>query len=316
MAIAATAAILTVLVKVYGVGLTDALRGARPTWIVAALAMSAGGVLLGALRWQIVVESMHYRLGFVRALVAVMATWPLALVTPSRANDLLRAFAVRRTVPLAAGTGSVLAEKVVDVSLLLALSAAGAALESLWGWAAVIAAGLVFELGCVAALVTHRGKLARLPLLRGRAEKIEELFVAFDALFGAPARLAAACTVSLVIRVLTLAITFALLRSVGADVDLLDTCALWPVATLVGLVPVTLAGMGTRDAAFMYLLSERGHLVTRANVLAATLGYSAITLGFFALVGLPFMLRQSLYEEATGRGSPRPTASSTRPDPP
>jgi hypothetical protein len=321
LAVAATAAVLTALVKGYGAGLGDALRDARPGWVVAALAMATGGVLFGALRWQIVVESTHYRLGFGRALVAVLATWPLALVTPSRANDLLRAFAVRRTVPLAVGTGSVLAEKVVDVSLLLALAAAGAAVESLWAWAAVIAVGLAFEIGCVAALVMHRSKfaaskfaakLARLPLLRGRAAKIEEFFVAFDALFAAPGRMVAACTVSLVIRVLTLGITFALLRSVGADVDLLDTCALWPVATLVGLVPVTLAGMGTRDAAFMYLLSERGHLVTRANVLAATLGYSAITLGFFALVGLPFMLRQSLYREALNLdGGPRRAAEAS-----
>src|SRR4029077_9484547 len=119
------------------------------------------------------------------------------------------------------------------------------------------------------------------------------LFLAFDALLAAPARLAAASAVSLGIRGLTLGITVALLRAVGADVDLFDTCALWPVATLVGLVPVTLAGMGTRDATFLYLLSVRGHLVTRANVLAATMGYSAIAVGFFAVLGLPFMIQET-----------------------
>jgi hypothetical protein len=132
-----------------------------------------------------------------------------------------------------------------------------------------------------------------LPLLRAHAEKIEDHFMAFDALLASPARLAAAGVVSLVIRGLTLGTTFALLRAVGADVDLFDTCALWPVATLVGLVPVTLAGMGTRDAAFLYFLSVRGHLVTRASVLAATMGYSAIAVGFFAIVGLPFMVRET-----------------------
>jgi uncharacterized protein (TIRG00374 family) len=294
LAVGATAAVMAVLIGRYGAGLADAMRGANLGWVGVALAMSTGGVLLGALRWQIVLESMHYRLGFWRSLVAVLATWPLAVVTPSRANDFLRAFVVRRTVPLAAGTGSVLAEKVVDMSLLLALAAAGAALESLWLWSAAIAAVLALELVVVALIVTHRAKLTRLPLFRSRAQKIEEVFVAFDALLAAPARLAAACAVSLVIRGLTLGITFALLRSVDADVDLFDTCALWPVATLVGLVPVTLAGMGTRDATFMYLLSERGHLVTRANVLAATMGYSAISVGVFAIVGLPFMLRESV----------------------
>jgi uncharacterized protein (TIRG00374 family) len=295
-----TVALLALLIQREGAGFLDATRGARPGWVVAAFAMSTGGVLLGTLRWQIVLEALPYRLGFTRALVVVLATWPLALVTPSRANDLLRAFAVRRTVPLPAGTGSVLAEKVVDVSILLAMAAVGAALEGLWFWSLAIAFTLVVELGCVAWLMIHRSKVARLPVIRRYGQKIEDLFVAFDALLASPARLVAASAASLVIRLLTLGITFALLRAVDADVDLFDTCALWPVAILVGLVPVTLAGMGTRDATFLYLLSVRGHLVTRGSVLAATMGYSAIAVGFFAIVGLPFMI----HETATIGGKP------------
>ena len=288
-----TVALMVLLIDHVGVGFLDATRGARLGWVAASFAMACGGVVLGALRWQIVLEALPYRLGFARALVVVLATWPLALVTPSRANDLLRAFAVRHTVPLPAGTGSVLAEKAVDVSILLALAVLGAVLEGLWLWGAAIALLLVVEVGCVGLLMAHRSKVARLPILRGHAKKIEDLFLAFDALLAAPARLAAASAVSLIIRGLTLGITFALLRAVDADVDLFDTCALWPVATLVGLVPVTLAGMGTRDATFLYLLSLRGHLVTRANVLAATMGYSAIAVGFFAVLGLPFMIRET-----------------------
>jgi hypothetical protein len=293
IAIAATAAVMALLVWRFGAGLGAALAGARPGWVLAALGMSTAGVLLGSLRWQIVLEAMHYRIGFVRSLVAVMATWPLAVVTPSRANDLLRAWVVRRTVPLAAGTGSIMAEKFVDMSWLLAMAAAGAALESLWGWAAAITGALAVEIAVVAVLVTHRRTFAGWPLFRKHARKIEDFFVAFDAIFASPARLAAACVTSLLVRGLTLATTYALLRAVDADVGLVDTCALWPVATLMGLVPVTLAGMGTRDATFMYLLSARGHLVTHAAVLAATMGYSAIAVGFFAVLGVPVMIRES-----------------------
>jgi uncharacterized membrane protein YbhN (UPF0104 family) len=265
--------------------------------------MASAGVLLGALRWQVVLESMHYRLGFWRALVAVLATWPLVVVTPSRAADFLRAVAVRRTVPLAAGTGSVLAEKVVDMSLLLLMAALGAAIEGLALWSAVTGAALAGLVAAVVLLVTHRTKLAGLPWLRSHAKKIEDLFLAFDALFASPGRLWATCVLSLVIRGLTLAITFALLRAVGADVDLFDTCALWPVATLIGLLPLTLAGMGTRDATFMYLLAERGHLVTRVNVLAATMAYSLINVGAFAVIGLPFLMNElGRAEEASSAG--------------
>src|ERR1700759_4889090 len=72
IAIAATVAITALLVWRFGAGLGPALAGARPAWVAAAVVMSTAGVLLGALRWQIVIEAMHYRLGFVRSLVAVM----------------------------------------------------------------------------------------------------------------------------------------------------------------------------------------------------------------------------------------------------
>ncbi len=309
LAVVATGVVMALLVDRFGSGLGAALRGARIEWVAAAFVVTTAGVLLGALRWQVVLESMHYRLGFWRALVAVLATWPLVVVTPSRASDFLRAVAIRRTVPLAPGTGSVLAEKVVDMSFLLLMGAVGAAIEGLWLWSALTAAALVVEVAVVALLVTHRGKLARLPLVRSRADKVEDLFLAFDALFASPGRLAATCVLSLVIRVLTLATTFALLRSVDADVDLFDTCMLWPVATLIGLLPLTLAGMGTRDAMFMYLLSERGHLLTRANVLAATMGYSLINVGAFAVIGLPFMMHElAKTREPSQRDQPQPAA--------
>ncbi len=51
------------LVWRFGAGLGDALAGARPGWVAAAFVMATGGVLLGALRWQIVLEAMDYRLG-------------------------------------------------------------------------------------------------------------------------------------------------------------------------------------------------------------------------------------------------------------
>jgi uncharacterized protein (TIRG00374 family) len=293
LTLVATVAVTAVLVGRVG-GFFEAIRDARPGWVLASLAMACAGVLLGTLRWQIVVEAMPYRLAFSRALVVVLATWPLALVTPSRANDLLRAVAVRGAVPLPAGTGSVLAEKVVDLALLLALGVLGAALEGLWLWGAFVALALAIEIAAVALLMTHRSKLARLPFVRSRAQKIDDLFLAFEALLASPWRLASVCAASLVIRGFTIGITFALLRAVDADVDLFDTFALWPVAMLVGLIPVTLAGMGTRDATFMFLLSKRGHIVTHAGVLAATMGYTAIAVGFFAVVGLPFMVRESL----------------------
>ena len=291
-----TLALLAVLVRDFG-GSGDfvaAARGARPSWVLVAFGASTACVLLTALRWQLVLRGMGHTLRFRRSLEVVLGTWPLAVVTPSRANDLLRPLAVRDHVPLTAGTGSVLAEKAIDLFLLLAIAAAGAAVNGLWAWAGLVALVLLAEAVVLGLLAWRRKWLERMPLLRKRPETVEELFTAMAALVRSPGALASVATTSLAIRALTIVLTHALLVSVGADVPFEQTLTLWPAAMLAGVAPVTLGGMGTRDAAFIGLLAEHGTHVPESSVLVATVGYSLVAVWSFAVIGVPFMIRETL----------------------
>jgi uncharacterized protein (TIRG00374 family) len=303
----ATIGVLWVLVHRFGGSPTFAavVQRADAKGAALAFAICCVCVLLGTERWRLVLAAMGYRVPFGRALAAVLAAWPLAVVTPSRASDLLRPLAVRDVVPVAAGTGSVLAEKVIDLLVLLVFAAIGAGLEGLWIWAMGAGALCVAELAVVWLVATRRGWLERWPVLRRRRDSIEQLFEAYEALARAPLRLLALAVVSLVIRVLTVAVTHVLLVSVGAQVRLADTLTLWPVATLVGIAPLTLAGIGTRDAAFIHLLAARGAVAEPAQILAATVGYSAIAIGSFAIVGIPFMIRETLRLRRGQKDGPR-----------
>lgn len=295
-----TLALLALLVRDFG-GSGDffaAARRARAAWVGVALAASGACVLLTTLRWQLVIRGTGYTLGFGRALSVVLATWPLAVVMPSRANDLLRPVAVRAVVPLSTGAGGVVAEKAIDVFLLLAMAAVGAALERLWAWAALLAAVLAAECVVLVLLATRRAWLATLPLLRRRPETVEELFAALAALVRSPGTLLSIAVVSLSIRVLTVVITHAMLVSVGADVPFVLTLTLWPTAMLAGVAPLTLGGMGTRDATFLALLAEHGTHVAASDVLVATVGYSAVAIWAVAVVGLPFLVREALRARA------------------
>jgi uncharacterized membrane protein YbhN (UPF0104 family) len=291
----ATLVLLIVLVRDFGgSSFLSAVRHARLAWVGAAFFVSCACVLLGALRWHLILKAMGYELGFGRALEVVLATWPPAVVTPSRANELLRAVAVRDVVPLASGTGSVLAEKAIDLLGLLALAGLGAALRAFWVWSALIGAALSLEVATIVVLANRRGWLERIPLVRRRPGTIDELFLAFDALGRDPRRLASVVASSLAIRLLTVGVTQALLVAVDANVRWFDTLTLWPAAMLVGVIPVTLGGMGTRDAAFVFLLRARALGVAQANVLAATMGYSGVAIWSFAVIGLPLMVRAVL----------------------
>jgi uncharacterized membrane protein YbhN (UPF0104 family) len=289
-----TLVVVTLLARGLG-GMGDfvvAVRRARPAWVGVAFAAATACVWLTAVRWQLVLTAMGRRLRFRRALEVVLASFPLALVM--RANDLLRALAVRDLVPLAVGTGSILAEKAIDLLVLLSYAAVGAAFSGLWPLAAVLVAALVAETGVLTLVATRRGWLESLPWLRKRPNLVEELFEALSTLRRAPLRLAAVVGASLAIRVLTVAVIHALLVAVGADVSLAQTLLLWPTAVLAGLAPLTLGGMGTRDATFIALVAAQGTHVEPSVMLAATMGYTAVAMGSFAIVGLPFMVRETL----------------------
>ncbi len=291
-----TLLLLAILVRSFGSATVffAAARRARPAWVGASFAAAVVCTLLTTVRWQLVVAAMGYRLPFRRALEVVLATWPLAVVTPSRANDLLRPLAVRDMVPLAAGTGGVVAEKAIDLGLLLAVAAAGAACNGLWTWTGLITLVLLAEVVMVVVVVKRRQWLAKLPLLRRRPQTVDELFEAMTALGRAPTQLASIAATSLLIRLFTVVVTHTLLVAVGADVPLVQTLTLWPAAMLVGVAPLTLGGMGTRDAAFLALLAERGTHVDASTVLVATVGYSVVATWSFAFIGLPWMIRETL----------------------
>ncbi len=298
-----TALVLALLLREF-VGSGDfarAVGGARIAWVVVAFCEASACVALGALRWSMVLGAMGYALPFWRSLAALLAVWPLAVVTPSRANELLRPLVVRDRVPLAAGTGSVLAEKAVDVFVLMMFAGAGAAVQKEWAATGLAVAGLVAEAAAVILVAARRDLLARLPVLRRSPRSVEDLFLAYESLRRKPLRLLAIAGVSLVVRFFTVAVTYALLVAAGAGVSFFATVTLWPAAMLVGLAPLTLAGMGTRDAAFIYLLGARGAHVDRAAVLAATMGYSAVAIWSFAVLAVPFTLRAVLRERPLGR---------------
>ncbi|MGH7436436.1 MAG: lysylphosphatidylglycerol synthase transmembrane domain-containing protein, partial [Polyangiaceae bacterium] len=281
-----------------GRGVLDAMARARPMWVLAAFGGASACVVLGAVRWALVLRALGYRVGLGRLLVVMLATWPPAVVVPSRANEVLRAVALRGVVPLAVGTGSILAEKLIDLFVLLVFASAGAASRGLGGVALVIAAAAVAQVAVVIAVGTRRDAFARLPLVRDRPGLLDRLFAASDVLLRRPGDLVVVSLVSLAIRAATVGVGHALLVAVDAGVPLVDTMTLWPVAILVGILPMTLGGMGTRDAAFIYLLHvvsplSSGAAATGATVLAATMGYSVVATWSFAIIGLPFMLKEA-----------------------
>jgi glycosyltransferase 2 family protein len=263
-------------------------------WVGAAFGVSFLCVVLGVVRWQQMVAMFGHHLPFKRGLSATLAVWPLVLIAPSRSNELLRAWPVRDVVPGTVGAGSVITEKVFDLLLLLGVAAAGTAAQGLWGWSAAFTLGVLTLTGGLWG-VSRAATRSRLGWTGRWRPKLELALTGLTALRLRWRRGLAVCGLSLLIRLLTIAILALLLRAAGAQIEAAAIWSLAPAALLAGLLPFTLTGIGVRDAAFVYLLVLSGQPPQDpAPVIAATLAYSVVSTWAFALLGAPLLFSEGL----------------------
>jgi uncharacterized membrane protein YbhN (UPF0104 family) len=271
-----------------------AVAGARWGLVLAAVGVFAFDVVLSIVRWQLILHAMSRRVSFLRCAHAVLATWPLAVIIPARAGDVLRAGAIRDEVPFLEGAGSVVAEKVLDIQSLCLLSIVGTLLHGLYAWTAVAAGVLVAEWVVIALLLRRGAAIEGTPFARF-APKVNRLLVALRALFRSPWHLAGVIGSSLAAWTFASIIVHLLLLATGSDLSFGVTMSLWPLAIFAGMVPITVAGMGTRDAAFLIAVRASVDVPVREeSVLAATLGYSLIATWLLVILGLPFAIRLAM----------------------
>jgi uncharacterized protein (TIRG00374 family) len=84
--------------------------------------------------------------------------------------------------------------------------------------------------------------------------------------------------------------TLVLFYALGIKVPLLFTIANIPIAIFIGFIPVTVGGMGTRDATICFLFSE---YATPSELLSVGILFSFFRYWLPALVGIPF-IRKSM----------------------
>ena len=110
--------------------LFDAFRKADPRWLFACLVIGWFSHASRAWRWRYLLEPLGHRVGFWSSYHAVMAGYFMNMLLP-RAGEASRAVTLYRLegVPFERGFGSILAERAVDMVMLLAITAATVAMQ-------------------------------------------------------------------------------------------------------------------------------------------------------------------------------------------
>jgi len=234
-----------------------AVAAAHWGWFGAGLLLIVPTTLLTAWRFTLLMSGGAIPL--TESLKLTLAASVLNLALPSKMGDLAKAwFAARRGyMPGGGALGIVLFEKAADLTALLALGLAGAlaARPAAPAWAC---GGLGVALAAGVAVMASRrlssAALGRVPAALGAL--IEAWGSVQERMAGDRRFALSIAGLSLAAWLLHLIQIWFFARSLAASPPLTATLALASLAILAGLLPLTLAGIGTRDAALVYLFRD------------------------------------------------------------
>jgi len=274
-------ALLVVIVWRVGVGdVLGVFLTADPLWVAAGAALSTSVLLLRSLRWRVLCSGLDIDLSWKDATRLYLLGSFVGAITPGRIGDLVKAYYVRDRRAeggLAAGIATVVYDRLLDLGQVCALALG--AVVVLPG--APPGAGPLLAVSGLSAFVvgtvwrpTREGLMARplnwaLRRLPGTDGIVPPAPPAGNVL------LAQALTSASLLGFV--GVSLALARGLSIDVSAWPLAVLSAVGALVGLLPITVLGIGTRDALYV---AAAPFLGTTAE---AMLGLSLLLLAMYVL---------------------------------
>lgn len=213
-----------------------------------------------------------------------MSNGPLMLL-PGRAGDFIKSYALKDSVPMSHTVGTILLEKVIDISSLLVFVIFGGLLAGYPEFSFWSAVSLVVAIISLVVVSRFRNKwLTRVPSekAQGIIEKLSHILSCISTnktsfLFSVISSLLNWST--------NMVMVYFFFKAAYAPVPISAVFALLPLSIFVSLIPVTLAGMGTRDSALISLFAP---FATANQALSVGILYSATTYWLAIVIGIPF----------------------------
>jgi hypothetical protein len=252
--------LVLVLVRMKDPGaLLHAVASASLWPLLVAVLLNVVNIHLKVIRWDVILRTRGIVYPRRRAWSAFMTSLYVGLLTPGRVGDVLRAQYLRHDldVPYAEGVASVVVDRLCDLYVLAAFVAVGVvryapvlvgglAVITWAGVAATVLGPLVLLVPGVAEAVLGRAFARFIPA--GEGQGFPRFLEAVRASVGRPLLL------TLPLTVLTFAINYLqgwlIAHAIGLPMTFFDATCLLAIASLLGLLPISVSGVGVRELFF------------------------------------------------------------------
>jgi uncharacterized protein (TIRG00374 family) len=303
MAVVATLLVLGVLYTRLDLGsVLQRLQGLQGSIFALALACFIPQGLVTVWRWQWMVADV-YPMGTLEAIKLIMAGKALNALLPSKLGETSKAYLLKThaEVPLPQGVALVMLEKILDVAGLCTMMLGGLLLHAQRGAIEALALLIaVAALSVTTGLVTCRlqGAQRWLPRQGHVVRCVVSLLENWDAILARwrkqHVRFAGIVGLSCLLWGLHLVQITLFFLALHSQVPLRVIFAYVPLSIFIGLLPLTLGGMGTRDSALILLFAPYENAVVMASIgVLCSLRY-----WLDSLVGLPFFYAYTMVKSS------------------
>ncbi len=264
------------------------LSSANLVYILASILVLALIVPIAVFRWQIILKVTGHPLPFWRCFNIFMVALPLTSITPSKSGDVIKAYYLKDEIPMSITIGTVFTERVFDVLSLIIISIIGSIFYFKIEFLVILTPVLLVVTGL---LVVISNSNLKIPLIKDSwNSKLQNMTHSMSSLTKNRKAFYVVLLLSFVSWILAVFQTVLFFYALHINIPFLFTMANVPIAIFVGLIPVTLGGMGTRDAAIILLFSE----YAQANqLLSVGILFSLIRYWIPSITGIPFMHKKN-----------------------
>ena len=256
------------------------IGNANPWPLLAAVILSIIMVLLKTLRWRTLLKAQKIEYKLRDAFPAYLASCYLGLVTPGKLGDMSRALYLRNDLHLPVGKAlsSVILDRLFDLYILILIASYGLfILTPLEGNLALYGIILTVILIIPALALNKRSGKVLGGIVSRFKPQIDQFYSGISML--TTSKLVLPSAITIIAYAICFTQYYLLTLALGLSISFFTLMAYMAIVSLVELMPISIAGLGTRDATLIALFSLQSISAESA------LSYSLLVLFAFHILG-------------------------------
>jgi glycosyltransferase 2 family protein len=258
----------------------ETAKNANTLFLWYALLAISPTFILNPLRWFFVLKAYGYNLRFKTVVRAITASYAFILI-PGRIGDFVRTYFTKDRIPAVEAIGSVIVEKIIDVLMLLIASSFGLIIlgQVIYGLMALTTAICVIAGVIIVKKIGPKFGLTKIDFIYKVTTTVK--------IPNNPTYLVITGLVSITNWFISFIAAYFLFLAFQATVPFIAIVAYLPITLFIGLIPISIGGIGVRDSAIIALFAS---YAISAQALAVGLSYSFLSYFLFMLIGIPFAI--------------------------